>query len=240
MLTLLLLLTSLSDAAPIKGELTCATEAGTAWPHTTIRLQARPTVGGWEVRWEEGPLHTDSPTVTGSWRAAQGDADRQSVDWTFTGGWITLDRHPDASGLLAGAVALGGTAHELVCWDEGVRPRYTYDASVGECLNRHGQPGLADWPIILVRETGYGECGRFAGISLEEGDLSYPVLSWNLAGADLTGASTHFAILEDIDFAGADLRGWSMGYVTVTGTIDQYTQGVPSNIISGNTIYFNY
>ena len=114
---------------------------------------------------------------------------------------------------------------DAACWRSGFEVAYTYDEATGQCSDGFGNEGRVELPVITVRETGRGECVDFGEKSLNEELLGYPSLrDWNLRGAELNSASLQFADLVDADLAGASMSGFTYGYASIVGTIDEHTE----------------
>lgn len=101
--------------------------------------------------------------------------------------------------------------------------RFWYNSETGRCIDDQGFTGFNDLPFPFVRDTGQGECSRIQGM-INEDDLTYPTLSLNLRGADLSWASLSFADLVSSDLSGADMTLFKFGYARVDGPIDRHTQ----------------
>jgi hypothetical protein len=117
----------------------------------------------------------------------------------------------------------------LICWREDEASRFRYQGDTGTCKNAAGESGRHVWPIERIRETRDAECAKLSGLVLGEEDLSYPVLAWDLRGADLSGADLAFAKIEG-PLYGAVIDGISYGYAYIDGPGDRFTkppQGCP-------------
>ncbi len=160
--------------------------------------------------------------------------------WTAEAEWSTADglsivmeglsvqatRSEDLSGeLWLGTLASGDHgSHDVVCWADTFVGDHTYDPTSGVCRDGDGAPGQDALPVAYVRASGDGHCGTFAGLSLNEDFLGYPILrGLDLRGAELDGATLFFAHIADARWEGADLTGFEFGYATLTGTLDTHT-----------------
>ena len=111
----------------------------------------------------------------------------------------------------------------LTCWREDESSRFRYQGDTGTCQNAAGESGRHVWPIERIRETRDAECAKLSGLILGEDDLSYPLLAWDLRGADLGGADLAFAKLEGPLYR-AVIDGLSYGYAYINGPGDRFTR----------------
>jgi hypothetical protein len=123
-----------------------------------------------------------------------------------------------------GSAAANPTAGKVV---------YSYQSSTGKCQDASGKPGLNKVDVDKVRSSKNCECADLTGIDLvdllpgitEANRFAYNELNgYNFRGADLSKAKIIFNNLEKCDFSGANLTGFSYGYSTIGGTVDQYTR----------------
>lgn len=131
------------------------------------------------------------------------------------------------------ALALDGTATELVCWDRiaifgspwSTQPVALphFDSAQGVCVNADGSPASPSvLPLEFVLDTYHGDCADLRGAQLNAGDYANPDIFVSLRGADLTGASLQFAQLSG-SLEGARLGALDYGYASVSGSIDEAT-----------------
>jgi uncharacterized protein YjbI with pentapeptide repeats len=119
---------------------------------------------------------------------------------------------------------------------------FTYDPETGKCKDNQGQEGLNPVDLeVFAREEGsriishkVAECVDFRNFDFYEViAYDYTTLqSWNLRGADFTGAKFFFANIFDADFSGAKLTGLQSGYALIGGRVDSHTQGRPRFLVS--------
>lgn len=105
--------------------------------------------------------------------------------------------------------------------------------AAGVCKNEAGDVGWNQTGVIALRETGFGECADLRGVFINENNLRYPVLQGlNLAGANLEGAQFFFALLEDADLRGTQMRTIEFGYAWLSGKIDAYSRVTEECIVN--------
>jgi len=179
----------------------------------------------------EGPLHEDAPFpgeieyrethVIGT--ATWGD---DTLDFEADGVGFTLARLADVAGFVVGGTIDVGAFEPvgLWCWNPGLRSGFAYDADDGVCRDADGNEGTEPRPVQIVRETGDGQCADLRGVALDEFEYAYQAWSgFDLRGADLSGASLHFADIADSALEGANMDGLDYGYSQIRGTIDAHT-----------------
>ena len=108
------------------------------------------------------------------------------------------------------------------CWTDGLADSFLYNE--GECLNKEGQEGYNPWTLEMIRITRNGECSNLEGQELNDGFYNYPILNWNLKGANLNGSDVTFSNFYDVQLEGAQFDTMTMGYVRIRGSIDTYTK----------------
>lgn len=108
------------------------------------------------------------------------------------------------------------------CWTDGLTDPFIYNE--GKCQNKEGNEGYNPWSLEMVRVTRNGECSNLEGQELNDGFYNYPVLNWNLKGANLNGADVTFSNFYDVQLEGAKFDTMTMGYVRIRGSIDTYTK----------------
>ena len=152
--------------------------------------------------------------------------DETEVKFVWTEGTLHLSRSDAVQDYLyTGSMEfVTGTSVLASCWSDGFAADFKYDSSTGKCLNAEGMEGNNIYPAEMLRETKNGECGKFLGIELNEGDYSYPVLAtYNLQGARLEGASMISANLTDTQLQGVDLSQFEFKESQITGVIDSFS-----------------
>jgi len=109
---------------------------------------------------------------------------------------------------------------------------YKYNAKSGKCLNEKGKKGLNPLNLKVVQQTKNCECMDLGTIDLVEllpditdaNKFGYNKLKdFNFRGANLSKAKLHFNDIENADFSGAIVAGFSYGYAHINGKIDKYT-----------------
>lgn len=177
-----------------------------------------------------GPHHLDAPFP--------GDVEYPEIHATGAITWddgtlaldgdlaLALDRVEAVKGfLVSGTLDVGADEPvDVFCWNPELTSGFAYDAADGVCRDADGNEGTEPRPVQVIRETGDGQCADLRGVAIDEGDLSYQ--SWtgfDLRGADLTGASLHFAHIQDSSLEGAQMETLDFGYAEITGTIDDHT-----------------
>ena len=108
------------------------------------------------------------------------------------------------------------------CWTDGLADSFFYNE--GKCLNNKGQDGYNPWTLEMIRVTRNGECSNLEGQELNDGFYNYPILNWNLKGANLNGADVTFSNFYDVQLEGAHFDTMTMGYVRIRGSIDSHTK----------------
>mmetsp|Transcript_28000 Transcript_28000/g.55111 ORF Transcript_28000/g.55111 Transcript_28000/m.55111 type:complete len:282 (+) Transcript_28000:28-873(+) len=178
---------------------------------------------------------SDSPTfaVSGTWEASEG-----ALTLASSSSDLFLSLKESAAGVFEGFLRNTSSSQSrpvaMTCWpannaDAGVK--YRYNAATGQCLDSAGVEGRNQQSVQFLRETGKGECADLSNIpSMNENELSYPTLKWDLRGA-LVASDIAFADLEG-QFQGADMRKLTFGYAALRGTTDQFTQ-VPESCVGG-------
>ena len=112
----------------------------------------------------------------------------------------------------------------ISCWRTNQPRKYSYNSDTGLCQNEQGELGLNASHVFKVRKTKDGQCVDMSGWSLNGQDYSYPNLDWDVQGANLNGATIHFANMIDADFRGAQMQNFTFGYTNLKGQVDEHTQ----------------
>lgn len=123
--------------------------------------------------------------------------------------------------------------------------KFIYQADSGECLDSKGEkgfniidlkylfdglhesdlssPNYQPKPVYLNKNA---ECTDFSNFDFNRIiKLSYVRLEkWNLKGSKLDGAAFAFAKMLDADLQGAKLSSISIGYTSITGKVDRFTE----------------
>jgi hypothetical protein len=194
------------------------------WPDTTSE---RFSLDWWVSPAYESISDEGSITIISSGQEnLHGVWSQAEVKFVWTEGTLQLTRSDAAQDYLyTGSMEfVTGSSVLASCWSEGFVADYFYDPSIGGCINTAGLEGNNLYPAEMLRETKNGECGKFLGIELNEGDYSYPVLAtYNLKGAQLEGASLNTAKLVDTQLQGVDLSLFEFKESEISGVIDSYS-----------------
>jgi hypothetical protein len=146
------------------------------------------------------------------------EADRYMI------GEISIDVTGKKNGFYSGKAQFSSTESQVdvSCWTDTLENPYVYNE--GTCKNEQGEEGYNPWTLEMIRITKNGECSDLSGEDLNDGFYDYPVLDWNLKGANLNGSDVVFSNMFDVQLEGAVFTDMTMGYVQIEGSIDKYTK----------------
>lgn len=110
---------------------------------------------------------------------------------------------------------------------------YEYRYNDGKCTNQQGQIGLNIITQEQLEDDLNGECGDFSkGVNLHFTASLERNKMINLRGAFIRDLSLKFIVVF-VDLSGADLVIKGLGYHTVKGVTDQYSQTYYNDILFG-------
>ncbi len=125
---------------------------------------------------------------------------------------------------------------------------FKYDSIYGFCVNSLNEIGFNEFVLEDIKGTKNGECFNFPdfyiillkeGVFEETGNLfAYDTLyDWNFKGSVLDSAVLYFAHIANGNFEGAQISNMRMGYASITGLLDTYSNvgGCPNK--NDNTFY---